>query len=258
MIQLDFRELTQAMTRQEQPILEQPTSTQPGPVTSRVCHWLTSILYPLGRNVLMPSYFHRLTVTGQENIPKTGPVILAPTHRSRWDGLLMPYAAGRPVTGRDLRYMVSADEMKGIQGWFLRRTGGFPVNTKTPGISSIRHSTELLRNGEALVMFPEGNIFQDGEVHPLKPGMARIALQVEASQPGIGLKIVPISIRYSELVPHWRCDVTVKIGTPINVANYSTKSAKKSAQKLTNDLEATLKYLDEVEAPIDILPVPTP
>jgi 1-acyl-sn-glycerol-3-phosphate acyltransferase len=156
----------------------------------------------------MPLYFRRLKVTGQENIPKTGPVILAPTHRSRWDALVIPYAAGKPVTGRDLRFMVSADEIKGLQGWFIRRMGGFPVNTRHPGIGSIRHSVELLRNGEALVMFPEGNIFRETHVQPLKPGMARIALQVESSKPGIDLKIVPINIRYSQPVPHWRCDAS--------------------------------------------------
>lgn len=244
MIQLDFRELTQVMTPSAEPTPETSTVAKVAPVKSQVCHWLTPMLYLLGRRVLLPHYFSQLKVTGQENIPKTGPVILAPTHRSRWDGLLIPYAAGKPVTGRDLRFMVSADEMKGLQGWFIRRMGGFPVNTRHPGIGSLRHAVELLRNGEALVIFPEGNIFQDGLVHPLKPGMARIALQVESAQPGIGLKIVPISIRYSELVPHWHCDATMSIGSPLNVASYCTKSAKKSAQQLTHDLETAMRELD--------------
>jgi 1-acyl-sn-glycerol-3-phosphate acyltransferase len=204
----------------------------------------------------MPLYFRKLKVVGQENIPKTGPVILAPTHRSRWDALTIPYAAGKPITGRDLRFMVSEDEVKGLQGWFIRRMGGFPVNTKHPGISSLRHSVELLRNGETVVIFPEGNIFREGPVQPLKPGMARIALQVEASQPGIDLKIVPISIRYSQPVPHWRCDVTVTIGSPISVANYCSKSAKKSAQKLTKDLEIAMRDVNGEKSLADVLPVP--
>jgi 1-acyl-sn-glycerol-3-phosphate acyltransferase len=263
MIQLDSRQHTQAMATPAEPTPETSTMTKAAPVasvapvTSQVCHWLTPILYPLGRYVLMPLYFRRLKVTGQENIPTTGPVILAPTHRSRWDGLTIPYAAGKPVSGRDLRYMVSADEMKGLQGWFIRRMGGFPVNTKHPGIGSIRHGVELLRNGEALVMFPEGNIFQDGEVHPLKPGMARIALQAECTKSGIGLKIVPISIRYSSLIPHWRSEVTVRIGSPINVADYCTKSAKQGAHQLTNDLETALRNLDEGKVSADRPLMPT-
>lgn len=258
MIQLDSREHTQAMTTPAEHMPETSTAAKVAPVTSRVCHWLTPILYPLGRHIVLPFYFRRLKVTGQENIPKTGPVILAPTHRSRWDALLIPYAAGKIATGRDLRFMVSADEIKGIQGWFIRRMGGFPVNTRHPGIGSIRHSVELLRNGEALVLFPEGNIFRETQVQPLKPGMARIALQVESSQPGIDLKIVPINIRYSEPVPHWRCDAEVRIGSPLNVANYCTKSAKKSAQQLTDDLETAMKELNGEKVSTDRLPVGTP
>jgi 1-acyl-sn-glycerol-3-phosphate acyltransferase len=257
MIQLDSREYTQAMTKSAAhpseistsakstvPSPENSTTAKVAPVNSRVCHWLSPVLYTLGRRILMPFYFRKLTVIGQENLPKTGPVILAPTHRSRWDALMVPYAAGKDVSGRDLRFMVSEDEVKGIQGWFIRRMGGFSVNTKHPGVGTIRHSVELLRNGEVLVIFPEGNIFRNGNVQPLKPGMARIALQAEASKPEQGLKIVPISIHYSSPVPHWRCEATVKIGSPLTVANYCTKSTKKSAQQLTNDLEKAMKEVD--------------
>jgi 1-acyl-sn-glycerol-3-phosphate acyltransferase len=248
MMQLDSREDTAAMTKSAETTPESSKETKTVPVTSSVAHWLTPILYPFGRHIVLPLYFRQLRVTGQEHIPATGSVILAPTHRSRWDGLMIPYAAGKPITGRDLRFMVSADEVKGIQGWFVRKMGGFPVNTKHPGIGSIRHAVELLRNGEALVIFPEGNIFHDNQVHPLKPGMARIALQAQAGNPDPSLKIVPISIRYSDPFPHWGCDVSVCIGEPLNVGDYSTKSSKQSAKQLTEDLEAAIKDLDEENA----------
>ncbi|NEP47398.1 MAG: 1-acyl-sn-glycerol-3-phosphate acyltransferase [Moorea sp. SIO3C2] len=213
-------------------------------VDSGICHWLTNIIYPLTRRVVIPFHFGQLTVTGEENVPKTGPIILAPTHRSRWDALIVPYAVGKPVTGRDLRYMVSADEMNGIQGWLIRRVGGFPVDTGRGGVSSIRQTVEVLSNGEALVMFPEGNIFRNGEVNRLKPGMARIALQVESSHPGIGLNIVPISLNYSQPIPKWGCDVTVTVGAPISVEDYSTKSVKTGAAQLTHDLHQAMSNLD--------------
>lgn len=254
MIQLDSSEQT----------TETKTPTKVVPVTSLVSPWLPLILYPLARHVVMPSYFDNIEVTGQEHIPKTGPVILAPTHRARWDAIIVPYTTGRPVTGRNPRFMVSANEMKGLQGWFIRRMGGFPVDTNQPGIGSFRHGVELLERGEMMVIFPEGGIFQDGCVHPLKRGLARIALQVESSHPGLGVKIVPISLRYSQLVPHWRCDVEVRIGTPLNVADYCTLNAKRAAklsarqssQKLTSDLEAALKRLDGCEEAIAPAKIP--
>jgi 1-acyl-sn-glycerol-3-phosphate acyltransferase len=152
--------------------------------------------------------------------------------------------------------MVLASEMKGLQGWFIRRMGGFPVDNNQPGIGSFRHGVELLEKGEMVVIFPEGGIFQDERVHPLKRGLARIALEVESSNPGLGVKIVPISIRYSQPVPHWRCDVKVRIGTPLNVADYCSASPKntakltvrQSSQKLTAELETALKRLDGCEA----------
>lgn len=251
MIQLKPRKKT-FKTTPAQDSKETLNKTKVAPVTSGVSHWITPAIYFLGRRLLMPLYFGKLKVTGQENIPRTGPVILAPTHRSRWDGLLIPYAAGKPITGRDLRFMVTADECEGLQGWFIRNMGGFPVDTKHPGISSIRHSVELLCQEEALVMFPEGDIFRDGQLHPLKPGLARIALQVESSHPGIDLNIVPISIHYSQIFPHWGCAVEIKIGSPLKVASYSHNSAKKNAQQLTHDLEAALRQLAEGSKPSEV------
>ncbi|MDB9376621.1 1-acyl-sn-glycerol-3-phosphate acyltransferase, partial [Nodularia sphaerocarpa] len=81
--------------------------------TSRVSPWLSPLLYLLGRHLLLPLFFGQIEITGQENIPLTGPVIFAPTHRSRWDSLLLPYATGRCVTGRDLRFMVTINECQG-------------------------------------------------------------------------------------------------------------------------------------------------
>lgn len=216
-----------------------------GAIASRISPWLANLAYFIGRYLLMPFYFRRIEVIGQENLPQDGPVILAPTHRSRWDALVVPYSAGRLVTGRHLRYMVTIDEVKGIQGWFIRRLGGFAVNTKNPAISSIRHGVELMLNKEMLVIFPEGNIFQDDLVHPLKTGLARLALQAELIEPNLGVKIVPISINYRPGGPRWHTNITVNIGSPLSVADYYQDSSKKAARVLTADLENALKNLDE-------------
>lgn len=228
-------------------------SHQPSPIDSSFSPWLTPIVYPLGCRIVMPLYFGQIEVEGQHHLPLEGPVILAPTHRSRWDALLVPYAAGRGVTGRDLRFMVTSDEMKGIQGWFIRRLGGFPVNPRNPAIASLRFGVEILRHEEMLVIFPEGGIFRDRTVHSLKPGLARLAVQAETSQPGLGVKVVPINIAYSDVYPHWGSRVSIQIGASIDVSDYCKGAAKQSAQRLTSDLEAALKHLEHDESMMSTL-----
>jgi 1-acyl-sn-glycerol-3-phosphate acyltransferase len=216
-----------------------PSTTQ----ISRVSLWFAPLAYFVGRYLVLPFFFGDIKVTGQEYLPKTGPVILAPTHRARWDSLLLPYATGRYVTGRDLRFMVTISECQGLQGRFVRLMGGFPVDPKHPSITSLRHTVELLQQGEMLVIYPEGGIFRDGNVHPLKPGIARLALTAQSDQPGLGVKIIPISIKYSQPFPQWGTDVNIHIGSPIPVEDYTQGSLKQQAKNLTDDLAKALKQL---------------
>lgn len=230
-------------------------------IQSRLSPWLTPIAYWLGSRLVLPNYFD-ITVDGQDHLPLTGSVILAPTHRSRWDALLVPYAAGRLVTGRDIRFMVTSDEVKGVQGWLIQRLGGFPVNPRQPAISSLRHGLEILQNREMLVIFPEGGIFRDKELHPLKPGLARLALQAENSQPDLNVQIVPMHLDYSQAVPRWGCAVHITIGAPLQVANYTEGNhpqgaIKQSAQRLTQDLATAINQLVGVDPTPPESPAPT-
>ncbi|WP_008310214.1 lysophospholipid acyltransferase family protein [Leptolyngbya sp. PCC 6406] len=190
---------------------------------------------------MLPTYFGRITISGQDNLPTQGPIILAPTHRSRWDSILLPMAVGRPVTGRDLHFMVTSDEVQGIQGWFIRRLGGFPVNTRHPTISSLRHGIDLMRRRAMLVIFPEGDIFRDGQIHRLKPGLARMAVQAESMPERLGVKIVPVGIHYSDPSVGWGTHVDVSIGKSLDVAAYlqdqlPCDGLKVAAAALTADL----------------------
>ena len=82
--------------------------------------WLSPMAMVLTQDLVVPGFFAGVTVLDADNLPHSGPVLLAPTHRARWDALLLPHAAGRRVSGRDCRFMVTRDEMLGMQGWFLR------------------------------------------------------------------------------------------------------------------------------------------
>lgn len=227
---------------------------QPKPTTSRCSPLLTPLAYFLGQRLLLPLYFGKITVSGQQHLPVEGPIILAPTHRARWDSIVLPVAAGRPVTGRDLRFMVTSDEVKGLQGWFIRRLGGFAVNVKRPTISSLRHGIDLLLERAMLVIYPEGGIFRDNRVHRLKPGLARLALQAEDVQPGLGVRIVPVSLHYEQPFPNWRSRVHIAFGQPLTVADYLSSDAtaealKAHAKQLTGDLQAALVALSAESQP---------
>lgn len=213
------------------------------PASSQCSSWLASLVYPLGRYLVAPFYFRRIEVIGRHHLPQTGPVILAPTHCSRWDAVMVPYAAGHDITGHHPRFMVSADEVRGIQGWFIRRLGGFPIDTSRPAIASLRYGVDLLQDSETLVIFPEGNIFGDNQVHRLKPGLARLAIQAESTRPQLGIKIVPIRISYSNPSASWRCKVKICLGQPLEVSTYNLKAPKQSAQLLTADLKQAIEAL---------------
>lgn len=202
---------------------------------------LIRLVYPLIKYLVLPAYFGKIKITGQNRIPISGPVIIAPTHRSRWDSIMVPNAIGRLVSGRDLRFLVSSTEMKGFQGEIIRRLGGFPVDLERPSISSFRHSIEVLANQEMLTIFPEGGIFHDDALHPLKEGLARIALQVEANYPGIGVKILPVNLRYSDVFPTWKTNVSVDIGEPLLVTDYQEGNIREAAKKLTAALATSLE-----------------
>jgi len=102
-------------------------------------------------------------------------IILAPTHRSRWDGLVLTMALGRRVTSKDCRFMVTKSEMRGIQGWFLKRLGCFSINQLSPSLSALRYAIDLIEKREQLVVFPEGKINRYGKKLVLKEGLYRLA-----------------------------------------------------------------------------------
>ena len=227
------------------PTLSPETKKDEPQIKSRISPWVSRFLYYLGSYFVIPTFFGKIQITGQENIPQNNPVIVAPTHRSRWDAFIVPYAVGRLVSGRDLRFMVSVNEVKGIQGWFISRMGCFPVDTHRPKASSVIHSIELLQDEDMVVIFPEGGIFRDDKIHKLKRGAAFIALEFQLEQSHKEVKILPITIKYSQPYPNWQTKVSINIGVPLNASDYLEDSLRKSSQKLTQALQTKLQEMSE-------------
>ena len=154
------------------------------------------------------------------SIPKNSSIILAPTHRSRWDGLILTMAMGRRVTKKDCRFMVTNSEMRGIQGWFLRRLGCFSINQLSPSLSALRYAIDLIEKGEQLVVFPEGKINKYGKKLVLKEGLYRLARLATKKTTSTSIIIIPIGIAYSKVSPEFRGEFCLSLGEPIAINDY--------------------------------------
>ena len=177
------------------------------------------------------------------SIPINSSIILAPTHRSRWDGLILTMAMGRRVTKKDCRFMVTKSEMRGIQGWFLKRLGCFSINQISPSLSTLRYAINLIEKEEQLVVFPEGKINRYGKKLVLKEGLYRLALL--ATKKTKSITILPIGIAYSEVSPKFRSKFCLSFGQPIVMNDYLNTSIEEFNkflnEKMTIEEEIALK-----------------
>jgi len=122
-----------------------------------------------------------LKTYGVENIPQSGPAILAANHRHWKDVLLLPsFVPHRHVT------MIARHEIleKRAQGGYFRKLGAIPVHREAPQQSEVKEILRVLKDNKLLAMFPEetrekGRTKSRSEIDlrpELKPGLARFAL----------------------------------------------------------------------------------
>ena len=157
-------------------------------LVDRKSWWSVGILNVLN-NICLNVHFNSIEISGQENLPADGPYILISNHYSRWD----PPLVQKVLERRRAIYMASPNEMKGLQGAIIPGIGAFPAVASRAAYDFILNQ---FRKKEVLVVFPEGNVFRDGTTHPFKPGVARIALNCQAT--GTNIPVVPMAIRYVE------------------------------------------------------------
>jgi len=206
--------------------------------------WLT-------QDIVLKFFFSKKIIEGKEFLNLVdGPLIIAPTHRSRWDGLILTFAIGRRVTKRDCRFMVTTSEMKGIQGWFLKRLGCFSINQKSPSLCSLRYAVELIFSKNQLVIFPEGKITKNGKKVNLKQGLFRLARL--ARKKGEPIKIVPIGIAYENIKPKFRDKFALCIEKPFNLDDFSSDSVEEFNFHLKSCIQkAEVKALKQVGRKLD-------
>jgi len=139
--------------------------------------------------------------------------------------------------------MVTKSEMRGVQGWFLKRLGCFSINLLSPSLSALRYAIDLIEKGEQLVVFPEGKINRHGKKLVLKEGLFRLArLATKKTTPII---IIPIGIAYSKVPPNFRCEFCLSFGKPIAINDYLNSTIEDFNiflnEKMTQEEEKALK-----------------
>ena len=175
---------------------------------------LGNIAMFITQDIVLNFFFRQKKIINKNfSIPKNSSVIIAPTHRSRWDGLILTMAIGRRVSKKDCRFMVTNAEMRGLQGWFLRRLGCFPINQNSPSLSALRYAVGLIIKRSQLVIFPEGKINKYGKILTLKVGLFRLALL--ATKKTNSITVIPVGIAYSEVNPRFRSKVSLCFGEPL-------------------------------------------
>ena len=118
-----------------------------------------------------------------ERVPKTGPVILAPSHASFYD----PPFVNVPVWRR-CHFFTRDKYFKPLLGRIIRYLGAFPVDLdRRFDAKAYDQARQVLEDGGMLILFPEGTRSWDGRLGKIYGGVAALALET-------GATIVPVSV----------------------------------------------------------------
>jgi 1-acyl-sn-glycerol-3-phosphate acyltransferase len=149
-------------------------------------------------------------VTGVENVPPHGPLIVCPNHSGTIDPPLVPAFLPRA----DAWSMAKSEYFQNpISSWTFRHYHAFPVVRHTADRQALRRSFDLLKEGHVLIIYPEGTRVDSGLLAAPEPGAGFIAQKA-------GCPVLPVGLTGTrECLPkgaHWprRVPVAVRFGKP--------------------------------------------
>jgi 1-acyl-sn-glycerol-3-phosphate acyltransferase len=169
--------------------------------------FLTGLARLLTR-LLLGSKFH---LGGTSNVPRTGPLLIVSNHVGAVDPAIIGGWAPRPVW-----FMAKAELFSGAWAWLMRGYHAFPVVRHSPDRTALRRAFDLLKQGSAVVLFPEGHRSEHARLLRAEPGAGFIARRS-------GAPLVPIAITGTEHVlgRHQKfprpADVSMTFGEPFQL-----------------------------------------
>ena len=170
-----------------------------------------AVVHPLAKAIWRP------TVEGIDNVPSTGPVIVASNHVSFADSMVIPIVAPRKVVFLAKQDYFTGTGPKGAlqRAWFTG-IGMVPVDRddSKSALASLDVALDVLKHGEAFGIYPEGTRSRDGRLYRGRTGIAHLALTSGAPVVPVGLvgtqDLQPVGRRLPRLA-----DVTVRFGEPL-------------------------------------------
>lgn len=177
------------------------------------------LLYLFSRLILIfiLKVFFGLKVYGLTGIPRRGGFILASNHTSNLDPMILGVACNRP-----LNFMAKEDLFRShFFGRLLLTVGAFPVKRNFVDISAIKEAINRLKNGGALVVFPEGTRSQNKDNMQGQPGIGMLSRKANCP-------ILPAFISGADkaMPPGSRIikptKITVRFGSPMKFDNGSS------------------------------------
>jgi 1-acyl-sn-glycerol-3-phosphate acyltransferase len=140
---------------------------------------------------------------GQGNIPAGGGVLLVCNHVSFLDVFFLAIPLSRP-----LNYVARSTLFVSLLGTFIRSVGGFPIQREGIGAGGMKETLRRLKAGGIVALFPEGTRSPDGELGPLKPGIAVLAAR-------LGAPVVPAGV--AGLYESWPRSHLVPVPHPVRI-----------------------------------------
>lgn len=194
-------------------------------------------------------YFRKIEVHGLENIPEKGAVIFAGNHQNAFlDAILIHIVQPRPP-----HFLTRGDVFN--NPWantFLRSLKMRPIFRFRDGMANMKKNRstfsecyDILEQGEALGIFPEGNQDLRFFLRPLQKGCARIVFEtLERNEFNLSVKVVPMGIQYYGN-QNSRADVLIQFGKPIDSMDFTALFADEKAflTQFTKQIESGLKPL---------------